>query len=92
MGSPVCSPLADSSVDTAVGRSDDAGTGLPQVLTVDELAALLRIDRKTVYSAIRAGEIPGVRQLGRTIRIHRGTVLAWLAQGQGRVSRSKRFR
>ena len=72
---------------------DDGATDslvLPSVLTVDELATLLRINRKTVYSAIRAGEIPGVRRLGGTIRIHRDAVLAWLARGQGRVSRSRR--
>jgi len=63
---------------------------LPDVLTVDELAALLRVDRKTAYAAIAAGEIPGVRHLGRTIRVRRDTVLTWLAEGQGRASRSKR--
>jgi excisionase family DNA binding protein len=65
---------------------------LPEVLTVDELAALLRVDRKTVYAQIARGEIPGVRRLGKTIRISRDAVLRWLAEGQGRVSRSRRSR
>jgi len=63
---------------------------LPEVLTVDELAALLRVDRKTAYAAIASGEIPGVRRVGRTLRVHRATVVGWLAEGQGRASRSKR--
>jgi excisionase family DNA binding protein len=63
---------------------------LPIVLTVDELATLLRLERKTVYAAIRRGEIPGARRIGSTLRISRDSVLAWLAQGQGRVSRSRR--
>jgi excisionase family DNA binding protein len=33
----------------------------PQVLTVDEVATLLRLDRKTIYHAIAGGEIPAVR-------------------------------
>ncbi len=65
---------------------------LPAVLTVDETAALLRMDRKTVYNAIQRGEIPGVRCLGRSIRLSRDAVLAWLSQGQGRVSLSRRHR
>jgi len=59
------------------------------VITVRELAAILRVNRKTAYAAIRAGEIPGVRRVGGAIRIHRDAVLAWLAEGQGRVSRSR---
>jgi excisionase family DNA binding protein len=64
----------------------------PTVLTVDELARLLRVDRKTIYELVRRGELPGVRRLGRSVRIHRATVLAWLSEGQGRVSRSRRIR
>ena len=58
----------------------------PMVLTVDEAAELLRVDRKTVYESIRRGELPGVVRLGRSIRIGRGALLEFLA-GQGRVSR-----
>jgi excisionase family DNA binding protein len=64
----------------------------PAVLTVDELAALLRVDRKTVYAAIARGEIPGVRRIGSLLRVPRDRVLAWLSQGQDRVSRSRRTR
>ncbi len=60
----------------------------PDVITVDELAALLRVDEKTVYAAIARGEIPGVRRIGRVLRASREAVLAWLREG--RVSRSRR--
>lgn len=66
------------------------GSPSPVVLTVDELAALLRVERKTAYAAIAKGDIPGVRRVGRTIRILRDAVLQWLAQGQVRVPRSRR--
>lgn len=62
---------------------------LPRILTVPELAKLLRVDRKTVYEALAAGEIPGARRIGpRVYRICRDTVVTWLADGRGRVARS----
>ena len=69
---------------------DEVVTTSPEILTVDELAVLLRVERKTVYAAIARGEIPGVRRVGRVVRISRSAVLAWLRDGQGRVSRSRR--
>jgi excisionase family DNA binding protein len=62
----------------------------PEFLTVEELSSLLRVDRKTTYAAIARGELPGVRRIGRVVRIHRATVLEWLATGQGRGLRSRR--
>ena len=61
---------------------------LPQVMTVDELARLLRVNRKTAYDALARGEIPGARRIGRTYRISRDAVLEWL-RGQARVSRKR---
>jgi excisionase family DNA binding protein len=69
-------------------NADDPLRELPEVLTVDEVAELLRINRKTVYDCIARRQLPGVSRLGRTIRIHRETLLQWLA-GQGRVPRSR---
>jgi excisionase family DNA binding protein len=54
---------------------------LAQVLTVDELAALFRLNRKTVYQAIAKNQIPGIQRIGRQFRASRDVVLAWLAQG-----------
>lgn len=54
---------------------------VPEVLTVDEAAKLLRVDRKTVYTAVQRGKLPGARKLGRTIRVHRQTLLDWLGAG-----------
>ncbi|CAN5462085.1 hypothetical protein BH20ACT21_BH20ACT21_00020 [soil metagenome] len=41
---------------------------LPAVLTVEEVARLLRVGRTACYSAIRSGELPSIR-LGRAIRV-----------------------
>lgn len=61
------------------------GRDLPLVLNVAEVAELLRVNRKTVYSAFKRGEIPGGRRIGNAIRFDRDAVLAWLAC-QGPVS------
>lgn len=52
--------------------------GLPSILTVEEVANLMRIDRKTAYAAIACGEVPGVRRIGRCIRVSRDVLLRWL--------------
>lgn len=52
---------------------------LHPLMTIDELAALLRLNKDTTYKAAAERKIPGVRKIGRTIRIHRQTVMAWLA-------------
>lgn len=46
-------------------------------VTVDEAARMLNVDRKSLYSAIGRGEVPGVIKIGRTIRIGREALLRW---------------
>ena len=54
---------------------------LPAILTVDEVALLLRMNRKTIYEAINQNRIPGVTRIGRLIRVSRDAVVAWLQSG-----------
>jgi excisionase family DNA binding protein len=82
---PGCSSATESAI--ALPTSDSE---LPRVLTPEELAAILRLRKRSVYEAINRGDIPGVRRIGRKIRIDRDCVLAWLTEGHGRVSRSSR--
>jgi excisionase family DNA binding protein len=79
---------ADDALDGPAERDFSTDQLLPSVLTVDEVAALLRVNRKTVYELIGRGEIPGARRLGRALRFSRDAVLDWLRQGCG--SRSSR--
>ncbi len=58
------------------------GAALPLVLTVDEVATVLRVDRKTAYAVIAEGRLPGVRRLGRTIRVSRDALFEWLGEGE----------
>jgi excisionase family DNA binding protein len=68
---------------------EEIGPGelLPAILTTDELARLLRVNRKTVYASFKAGEIPGGQRIGATIRFSRDAVLRWLAEGSPRGPR-----
>jgi excisionase family DNA binding protein len=50
--------------------------GLSAVLTVDEAAEFLGLNRKTVYEAIRAGTLPG-RRVGRRVVVFRDALLDW---------------
>ncbi len=56
---------------------------LPELITVPELAKVLRLSPKTVYEAIQMDKIPGVVRLGRRIRINKRAVVAWLLEGRG---------
>ncbi len=65
--------------------------GAPEFLTVDEAAALLRVNRKTLYESIRLGQLPGVVRIGKALRIRRETIVT-SPSGMGRDSalRSRR--
>lgn len=59
---------------------------LPPVLTVDEARRVLRIGRRQLYRAIARRDVPALK-VGRTIRIPRSGLEAWLAaSGEGRES------
>lgn len=47
-------------------------------MTTEEVAALLRVNRKSVYAAVLRGDLPGVHRVGRKLRFSRDAVLAWL--------------
>lgn len=55
--------------------------GGPGVLTLEELAELLRVDPAAVLQRAEGGELPG-RRLGSEWRFVRAAVLAWLAEGE----------
>lgn len=58
-----------------------APADLPPILKTSEVAALLRVNRKTLYEAIKHEQIPGVIRVGRCLRFQRDVVLGWLGQG-----------
>ena len=57
----------------------------PQLLTVDEVAELLRIKRDTVYRLAAKGEIPG-HKIGRVWRFPRDVIDEFLRRPQVHTS------
>jgi excisionase family DNA binding protein len=56
-------------------------TGREYLLTIPEVARLLRINRGRAYSMAANGTLPGVIRIGRTIRVDRKKLLAGLSEG-----------
>jgi excisionase family DNA binding protein len=50
-------------------------------LTTEEVIAFLRVNARTVYRLIRAGDLPAVR-VGRQWRVRRSDFDRWLDRGQ----------
>jgi excisionase family DNA binding protein len=53
---------------------------LPLLLTVEEMAALLRTSRQVIYNMISEFKLPGVTRVGRRVLFRRGAVLQWLRE------------
>ena len=60
---------------------------LPLVLTVDEARRVLRIGRRQLYEAIARRDVHTVK-FGRSIRIPRSSLEAWLAEPDNEPVRS----
>ena len=48
------------------------------LLTVSEVADVLRTSRKAIYAMIERGQLPGLRRIGRRVLIRRADLLHWL--------------
>ncbi|MGO1412571.1 MAG: helix-turn-helix domain-containing protein [Actinomycetaceae bacterium] len=70
---------------TSEGREDTAVVDDAGPYTVDEVAAMLRVGRSSVYDAIKAGEL-GHFRVGRLIRVSREHVAAFVAGEVGEVA------
>ncbi len=60
------------------------------MMTVDECAALLKMNRKTIYDAIKDGTFPGAQRFRGSIRISKEVLLASFAPGTLPVKQRKR--
>ena len=66
--------------NSVVHRGCSPDDNLSSILTVDEVAELLRVNRNTVYDLFNKGELPGGRRVGRRIRFSRDVVVRWLSR------------
>ena len=47
------------------------------IMTIDELAAYLKISKSTLYKLVQAGKLPG-QKIGKRWRFHRDAIDGWL--------------
>ena len=57
-----------------------------KLLTVNEVANILRVSNMTVYRLVKSGQIPAIR-VGKNYRIKESDVSAYLTRGSERVER-----
>ena len=57
-------------------------SALPLLLTVDEVATLLRTSRGAIYTMAERARLPGVRRVGRRLLVCRDTLLKWLRENR----------
>jgi excisionase family DNA binding protein len=50
----------------------------PELLSIEEAAAVLRIGRSRAYAMAASGTLPGLVRIGRSLRVHRRRLLAWI--------------
>lgn len=80
---------------SVMSRAEGDPTARADIITADEVAALLRMTPAWVYAETRRNRIPHMR-LGRYFRYRRSTIEAWMSQleghsGSGAVVRAPRL-
>ena len=64
----------------ATGRtSPRPGTSREEVMTIDEVAELLRVHPTTLYRMVKKNEVPGAFKMGSNWRFFRPRVLDWIS-------------
>jgi excisionase family DNA binding protein len=66
---------------TASPRSNGVfpgATGLPELLTPDEVASWLKTSVRAIYSKVERGSLPGAVHVGRRLYFIRAELLDWL--------------
>src|SRR5262249_54462003 len=84
--------LTGSARPFSIGRvevSDTPTVNTDDVLTLEEVAALLKIPIDAVQTCVEQGNLPG-RRFGKDWRFAKTAVLAWLAAGEPPKSRRSR--
>jgi excisionase family DNA binding protein len=60
------------------GPSHPSIDALPLLLTMSEVAVLLRTSRKAVYAMAERGQLAGLTRIGRRLLVRRDDLLSWL--------------
>lgn len=68
---------------------DSTAPGLPMLLTVDDLAQLLRTTDRAIYAMVERGQLPGIVRIGRRVLFRSADLLDWLNQKSAPSQRSE---
>lgn len=64
--------------EIAGGEDHDVLQSLPNLLTTDETAGVLRTSKKAIYAMVERGQIPGVIRIGRRVLFQQDVLVEWL--------------
>ena len=53
---------------------------IPLLLTVDEVARMLRTSRKAIYAMAERAQLPGITRIRRRLLVRRDDLLSWLEE------------
>jgi len=71
-------------------RAPVSGTrSVPTLLTVDDVADLLRTTRRAVYAMVERRQLPGIVRIGRRVLVRADELLHWLNQKSASSLRSE---
>ena len=62
---------------------------VPMLLTVDDVAELLRTTRRAVYAMVERRQLPGIVRIGRRVLVRADELLHWLNQKSASSLRSE---
>lgn len=60
---------------------------MEELLTIDDLSKLLRIDRKGAYARLEKGQLPPALRIGRSLRWRAEAVRDWLEAQEKEVKK-----
>ena len=66
-------------------------SGPVEVMSIDELAAYLKVSRSTLYKIAQEGGLPG-QKVGRRWRFHKGAIDDWLRQHPEHLEAKRKVR
>lgn len=66
--------------ESVQSRAPQTDTRLPELLTIDDVARVLRTSRGAVYAMVARGQLPGLTRIGRRVLIRADSLLDWLNQ------------
>jgi excisionase family DNA binding protein len=75
--------------DTAIHvRSEHSPSQLPLLMTVDDVAELLRTTNRAIYAMVERRQLPGLVRIGRRVLFRSSELLHWLNQKSAPSHRS----